>query len=57
MALIEAVAVGRVAHIGIRVRDLGRALTFYRILGFMLSGREEGGDGVAIIGNPQGVTR
>ena len=50
----QTVAIERVAHIGIRVRDLDRALAFYRVLGFTLSHRAEGDD-VAIIRNPQGV--
>jgi lactoylglutathione lyase len=54
MALIQTVAIERVAHIGIRVSDLDRALAFYRILGFTLSRRAEGDD-VAIIRNPEGV--
>jgi len=32
----QAISVERVDHIGIRVRDLGRALNFYRVLGFSL---------------------
>src|SRR5215469_6479491 len=54
MALIHTVAVERVAHIGIRVRDLDRALAFYQTLGFTLS-RRAVGDNVAIIRNPQGI--
>ncbi len=54
MAMTQTVAIERVAHIGIRVRDLDRAIAFYRILGFTLSRRAEGDD-VAIIRNPQGV--
>jgi lactoylglutathione lyase len=50
----ETVAVERVDHIGIRVRNLDHALAFYRALGFELSRRAEGDD-VAIIRNPQGV--
>jgi hypothetical protein len=33
MAMIQTVAIERVAHIGIRVRKLDRALAFYRVLG------------------------
>src|SRR5271169_7108087 len=54
MAMVQTVAIERVAHTGIRVRDLDRALAFYRVLGFRLSRRAEGDD-VAIIRNPQGV--
>jgi predicted enzyme related to lactoylglutathione lyase len=48
MAATQTVAIDRVAHIGIRVRDLDRALAFYRVLGFTLSRRAEGNN-VAII--------
>src|SRR5204863_5439337 len=44
----------RVDHIGVRVRDLDRALDFYRVLGFALIRRAEGDD-VAIVRNTQGV--
>jgi lactoylglutathione lyase len=44
----------RVDHIGIRVRDLDRALAFYRVLGFALMQRSENDD-VAIIRNERGV--
>src|SRR5271155_3864043 len=54
MAMAQTVAIERVAHIGIRVRNLDRALAFYRLLEFTLSRRAEGDD-VAIIRNPQGV--
>ena len=52
--MTKTVAIERVAHIGIRVRNLDRALAFYRVLEFTLSRRAEGDD-VAIIRNPQGV--
>src|ERR1700733_10188342 len=51
---MQTVAIERVAHIGIRVRELDRALAFYGVLGFALSHRAQGDD-VAIIRNPQGV--
>src|SRR5271168_12495 len=54
MAATQTVAIERVAHIGIRVRDLDRALAFYGVLGFTLSHKAQGDD-VAIIRNPQGV--
>ena len=44
------IAVERVDHIGIRVRDLDRALNFYRLLGFELLHQADG-DNVAIIRN------
>jgi lactoylglutathione lyase len=50
----ETVIIERVDHIGIRVRDLDRALAFYRVLGFTPWRRAQGDD-VAIIRNPQGV--
>jgi catechol 2,3-dioxygenase-like lactoylglutathione lyase family enzyme len=52
--MTQPVAIERVAHIGIRVRNLDRALAFYRVLGFTLSHRAQGDD-VAIVRNPQGV--
>ncbi len=52
--MAQAIAVDRVDHIGIRVRDLDRALTFYGVLGFELMRLAEGDD-VAIIRNGQGV--
>jgi lactoylglutathione lyase len=53
-AMTQTIAVERVDHIGVRVRDLDRALAFYRILGFALERRAEGDD-VAIVRNEQGV--
>ena len=50
----ETIAVERVDHIGIRVRELDRALAFYRVLGFELLHRA-GGDAVAIVRNGNGV--
>jgi lactoylglutathione lyase len=50
----QTIAVERVDHIGIRVRDLDRALSFYRVLGFALVRRAEGDD-VAIIRNGHDV--
>ena len=47
-------AIERVDHIGIRVRDIDRALNFYRVLGFVLLRRAEG-DNVAIVRNGNGV--
>jgi lactoylglutathione lyase len=48
------VSIERVDHIGIRVRELDRALAFYRVLGFALSHRAKGDD-VAIVKNGRGV--
>jgi lactoylglutathione lyase len=53
-AMVQTVAIERVAHIGIRVRNLDHAVAFYGVLGFTLSHRAQGDD-VAIIRNPQGV--
>jgi lactoylglutathione lyase len=50
----QTIAVERVDHIGIRVRDLDRALNFYRLLGFELLHQADG-DNVAIIRNENGV--
>jgi lactoylglutathione lyase len=50
----KTIEIERVDHIGIRVRDLDRALTFYRVLGFSLSHRAET-DNVAIIRNENSV--
>jgi lactoylglutathione lyase len=48
------IKIERVDHLGIRVRDLDRALAFYRILGFELRHKVDF-DAVAIIRNDQGV--
>jgi lactoylglutathione lyase len=50
----ETIAVERVDHIGVRVHDLDRVLTFYRVLGFDLL-RQAENDDVAIIRNEHGV--
>ena len=50
----QTIAVERVDHIGIRVRDLDRALTFYRVFGFSLAHRSKGDD-VAIVRNEHGM--
>ena len=44
----------RVDHIGVRVRDLDRALAFYGILGFSLHARADN-DAVAVVRNAQDV--
>src|ERR1700732_2546870 len=53
-AMAQTIAFERVDHIGIRVRDLDRALAFYRVLGFTLARRAQGDD-VAIVRNEHGV--
>lgn len=50
----DGISIERVDHIGIRVRDLDRALAFYEVLGFKLA-RKVTFDAVAIIRNPAGV--
>ena len=50
----QMVSIERVDHIGIRVRDLDRALDFYRVLGFGLLHRAANDD-VAIIRNANDV--
>lgn len=50
----QLISIDRVDHIGIRVRDLDRALRFYRILGFSLLRRAKDDD-VAIIRNENDV--
>jgi lactoylglutathione lyase len=52
--MAQKIAIERVDHIGVRVRDLDRALAFYGVLGFELLRRAEGDD-VAIICNEHGV--
>ena len=52
--MAETIAIERVDHIGIRVRDLERALAFYRVLGFNLVHRARGDD-VAIVRNDRGI--
>ena len=50
----QTIAIERVDHFGIRVRDLDSALNFYRVLGFDLLRRAKGDD-VAILRNENGV--
>jgi lactoylglutathione lyase len=52
--MADTIAIERVDHIGVRVRDLDRALDFYRVLGFTLVRRAEGDD-VAIVRNEHSV--
>jgi len=49
-----AIDISRVDHIGIRVKDLARALDFYRVLGFELHWKDAN-DAVAIIRNAHEV--
>ena len=48
------IEVRRVDHIGIRVRELDRAVAFYEVLGFSLLGMASN-DAVAVLKNPQDV--
>jgi lactoylglutathione lyase len=49
-----AIDISSVDHIGIRVRDLDRALAFYRVLGFELAWKDAT-DAVAVIKNAHDV--
>jgi len=51
--MAQSIAIERVDHIGVRVRNLDRALAFYRVLGFAWCAAR--GDDVAIIRNAHGV--
>ena len=52
--MASAIDISRVDHIGIRVKDLARALDFYRVLGFELHWKDAN-DAVAIIRNAHDV--
>src|ERR1700720_291244 len=54
VTMAQNIAIERVDHIGVRVRNLDRALGFYRVLGFAVVRRAEGDD-VAIIRSEHGV--
>ena len=54
MAGQDAMQISRVDHIGIRVRDLDRAMRFYGVLGFELQWQDPD-DAVAIVKNRHGV--
>jgi len=54
MAETTAIQIHRVDHIGIRVKDLERAMQFYRILGFELRWQDPH-DAVAVIRNAHDV--
>jgi len=53
-AMSAAIEIPGVDHIGIRVRDLERAMKFYAMLGFSLNARAAN-DAVAIVRNAHGV--
>ena len=48
--MAQTIAIERVDHIGIRVRDLDRALAFYSVLGFTLAAKS-----LRTIGSPTGA--
>lgn len=54
MDAMPAIDIARVDHIGVRVRDLERALKFYAILGFTLHAKASN-DAVAIVRNARDV--
>ena len=54
MSPTSAISIERVDHIGIRVRDAERAISFYEVFGFTVHHRAEI-DSVIIIRNPQSV--
>ena len=51
---MQTIEIERVDHIGVRVRDLERAMKFYAILGFSLHAKA-GNDAVAIVRNGNDV--
>jgi lactoylglutathione lyase len=52
--MAKTIAVERVDHIGIRVKDVNVAMKFYDVLGFKFIHKADG-DAVTIIRNPEGV--
>ena len=54
MSLASAISVERVDHVGIRVRDAERAISFYEVFGFTVHHRAEI-DSVVIIRNSESV--
>jgi lactoylglutathione lyase len=49
------IAVAGLAHIGIRVHELGRSVRFYELLGFTKTAGPLGPEPVAILDHPSGV--
>jgi lactoylglutathione lyase len=47
--------IGGLAHIGIRVHDMGRSAAFYALLGFRFVAGPMGPEPVAILSHPSGV--
>src|SRR5262252_4855016 len=54
-ASAEAIPISGIAHIGIRVHDLERAVRFYALLGFTKTAGPLGPEPVAILDHPSGV--
>src|ERR1700733_5270201 len=49
------IPISGIAHIGIRVHDLERAMAFYSVLGFMKTAGPVGPEPVAILHHPAGI--
>ena len=54
-ATTRAIPISGIAHIGIRVHDLDRAVRFYQLLGFSKTAGPLGPEPVAILDHPSGV--
>jgi lactoylglutathione lyase len=54
-ATTEVIPISGIAHIGIRVHDLERAVRFYELLGFKKTAGPLGPEPVAILDHPSGV--
>lgn len=52
---VRPVAIGGLAHVGIRVHDLERSLRFYALFGFYKSAGPMGPEPVAILQHPTGL--
>ena len=55
MAKENQIAIGGLAHIGIRVHELERSVRFYELLGFTKTAGPIGPEPVAILDHPSGV--
>ena len=53
--MTEVIPISGLAHIGIRVHDLDRAVRFYELLGFTKTAGPLGPEPVAILNHPSGV--
>src|SRR5690348_18291245 len=54
-AMTEVIPISRLAHIGVRVHDLERAVRFYELLGFTKTAGPLGPEPVAILDHPSGL--